>query len=98
MSDTYPTLSPFSTSGPSVRILAEYGLIKMLEAQVIHQNTSKGTIYGVNKYERWLKRRGKTCTFYTVLANELNILLRKFYAEVKPIVNLANRVLCRPAL
>ena len=46
--------------------------------------TSSSTHWGIKRFTEWLEKRGKTCDFKTVTAEDLNTLLRKFYAEVKP--------------
>ena len=37
----------------------------------------------MKKFSDWLKKRNKTCDFFIVSPEELNELLRRFYAEVK---------------
>jgi hypothetical protein len=46
-------------------------------------STKRATLYGVKKFSDWLNKRSKVCDFHTVTKEELNELLRKFYAEVK---------------
>ena len=59
---------------------------ELMEMEVSAQpdNTKKNTKYGMKKFEDWLLKRGKQCSFATITVEELNDLLRKFYAEVKP--------------
>ena len=85
MADVFPTIihETLSQSSNMSSDLDEDSM-RELENQARPINTSRATIYGVNKFQNWLKRRGKTCDFYSVSANDLNDLLRKFYAEVKP--------------
>ena len=61
------------------------GALLELENSAKPENTKRATAYEIKRFQQWLDRRGKTCDFATVSANELNDLLRKFYAEVKPV-------------
>ena len=62
-----------------------------LDEQQLHEmeesskptSTKRATIYGIRKFTEWLEKRSKLCDFHTVTKEELNELLRKFYAEVK---------------
>ena len=57
--------------------------MQAMEATSKPQSTARATVYGVNRFYDWLTRRNKTCDFNNVTAEQLNELLRKFYAEVK---------------
>ena len=55
-----------------------------MEQMAKPKSTTAATVYGVNRFQDWLQRKGKTCDFMTITADELNEFLRKLYAEVKP--------------
>ena len=61
--------------------LDEYDL-ENLEKASVPKNTLKATVYGMKKFVDWITKRGKTCDFHSISAADLNVLLRKFYAEV----------------
>lgn len=54
-----------------------------LVSDCVPVSTSRATKWGLNKWHEWLNKRGKVCDFHTVSADELNVLLRKFYAELR---------------
>ena len=54
-----------------------------LEKSAIPENTSRATTYGIKKFVEWLNHREHKCDFATIPAEEINSLLRKFYAELK---------------
>ena len=58
--------------------------IQHLEQSSVPPNTMRATQYGKKKLEDWLLRRNESCDFATVSSSELNALLQRFYAEVKP--------------
>ena len=47
------------------------------------ENTKKCTNWGFHKFQRWAEKRNIVVDFKTITPNELNEILRKFYAEVK---------------
>jgi hypothetical protein len=48
-------------------------------------STKRSTKYGVKKFTDWLDKRSKVCDLHSVTPDELNELLRKFFAEAKPV-------------
>ena len=54
-----------------------------LEKSVQPQATKQATDYGVKKFKEWLKKRNRQCDFHSIGKDELNEILRKFYAEVR---------------
>lgn len=64
--------------------LDEHTLDKLV-TDVVPTATARATKWGLNKWNAWLTRRNNLhCDFYTIDANDLNVLLRKFYAELRP--------------
>ena len=57
--------------------------MEQLEASSKPENTNRATKSGMRKFQGWLDRRNKVCDFASISAEELNSLLRQFYAEVK---------------
>lgn len=57
--------------------------IQSLEVESKCESTTRSTVYGIKRFKEWLNKRGLECNFGTVTAEELNELLRKFYAEIK---------------
>ena len=57
--------------------------LQKLEENARPSSTVKSTEYGMKKFSDWLSRRDKCIDFHTVSAEDLNEILRKFYAEVK---------------
>ena len=57
--------------------------IQHLEHSSVTPNTMRATQYG-KKFEHSLLRRNESCDLATVSSSELNALLQRFYAEVKP--------------
>lgn len=51
------------------------------------ENTRKSTKWGFSKFKSWMEKRNILVNFKTVEADELNNVLRKFYAEVKSAKN-----------
>ena len=49
----------------------------------VPKSTARSTNWGVKKFQVWAAKRGKAVDFDTVTAPDLNVILRKFYAEVK---------------
>ena len=54
-----------------------------LEESAKPPSTKRSTVYGVKKFTDWLDKRSLDCNFHSVTPEQLNELLRKFYAEVK---------------
>ena len=57
--------------------------LNKLEETSKPQSTNNATKSGVKKFTTWLVRRGLECDWATVSPDDLNGLLRRFYAEVK---------------
>ena len=49
-----------------------------------NKSTVNSTHWGLKRFQEWLDKRNKSCDLASVTACDLNCLLRKFYAEVKP--------------
>ena len=47
------------------------------------KTTQRATDWGKKKFDEWCSRRGKIIDLVNIEADDLNIVLRKFYAEVK---------------
>ena len=58
--------------------------LQNIEQMSIPESTARSTVYGIKKFEQWIEKRGKECDYATVTAEDLNGMLRKYYAEVKP--------------
>ena len=59
------------------------GELDTLEKSVKPVATARATLSGINKFNEWLERRQLQCDFHTISADDLNVILRKYYAEVK---------------
>ena len=57
--------------------------LQQIETSSKPATTQRSTIYGIKKFTDWVQKRAKTCDFQTITAEDLNELLRKYYAEVK---------------
>ena len=64
--------------------LSEGGLNKIVD-DVQPQSTERSTKWGVKKLEVWLSKRAIMCDFHSVPAEELNMVLRRFYGELKSV-------------
>ena len=91
----------------SVLSSGRYGLIMLqglsveeiqhLERSSVPPHTMRATQYDKKKFEDWLLRRNESCDFATVSSSELNSLLLRFYAEMKPskqVASLTPSTLC----
>ena len=47
------------------------------------KTTQRATDWGKKKFDEWCSQRGKIIDLVNIEADDLNIVLRKFYAEVK---------------
>ena len=57
--------------------------LQNLEECAKPQSTKRSTEYGVKKFTEWLEKRQIKVDYNIIKPDELNDILRKFYAEVK---------------